>query len=248
MKITYIHHSSFLIELETMTLLFDYTEGVLPEIRRDKPLLVFASHRHGDHYSEKVLDLIREYKGIRYIFSDDIWRSGLPAEILGDITSMKPGQEQKFWFENEGVLENPLKDKEADIQVVTYRSTDEGVAFLIKAEGKTLYHAGDLNNWYWEGEPADWNANMAKDYSAEIDKMKGMEIDVAFLPLDPRQEEAFCLGLDEFMRKVCVSHVFPMHLWGDFSVIAKLKEMEISAPYRERIEDIQKDGDCYLVD
>ena len=70
MKITYIHHSSFLIELETMTLLFDYTEGVLPEIRRDKPLLVFASHRHGDHYSEKVLDLIREYKGCLLYTSD----------------------------------------------------------------------------------------------------------------------------------------------------------------------------------
>lgn len=53
MKITYIHHSAFLAELETVSLLFDYTEGTLPKISVKKPLLVFASHRHGDHYSEK---------------------------------------------------------------------------------------------------------------------------------------------------------------------------------------------------
>ena len=29
MKITYIHHSSFLVELESVYLLFDYTEGVI---------------------------------------------------------------------------------------------------------------------------------------------------------------------------------------------------------------------------
>ena len=50
MKITYIHHSSFLVELESVYLLFDYTEGVIPGLKREKPLLVLESHRHGDHY------------------------------------------------------------------------------------------------------------------------------------------------------------------------------------------------------
>lgn len=31
-------------------------------------------------------------------------------------------------------------------------STDEGVAFLVTAEGRTVFHAGDLNWWHWEGE------------------------------------------------------------------------------------------------
>ena len=30
MRITYVHHSSFLVELNQIDLLFDYTEGVLP--------------------------------------------------------------------------------------------------------------------------------------------------------------------------------------------------------------------------
>ena len=52
MKITYIHHSSFLVEMEQAALLFDYFEGKVPEIQADKPLIVFASHRHSDHFSE----------------------------------------------------------------------------------------------------------------------------------------------------------------------------------------------------
>ena len=34
-----------------------------------------------------------------------------------------------------------------------FKSTDECVAFLIETEGKWIYHAGDLNNWVWDGEP-----------------------------------------------------------------------------------------------
>ena len=39
MKITYIHHSSFLVEMDQAAFLFDYFEGQLPEIL-DKPLVI----------------------------------------------------------------------------------------------------------------------------------------------------------------------------------------------------------------
>ena len=55
MKITYIHHSSFMAELDHAVLLFDYFEGNIPETDREKPLFVFASHRHGDHFSRSYL-------------------------------------------------------------------------------------------------------------------------------------------------------------------------------------------------
>ena len=54
MKVTYIHHSSFLVETDENYFLFDYFEGELPEFKEDKPLLVFASHRHGDHFSPVI--------------------------------------------------------------------------------------------------------------------------------------------------------------------------------------------------
>ena len=42
MKITYIHHSAFLVETESAYLLFDYFQGKLPEFSEEKPLYVFA--------------------------------------------------------------------------------------------------------------------------------------------------------------------------------------------------------------
>lgn len=40
MKIRFIGHSGFYVELEEMNLLFDYYRGELPEIDRSKPLFV----------------------------------------------------------------------------------------------------------------------------------------------------------------------------------------------------------------
>lgn len=189
MKITYIHHSSFLVELESVYLLFDYTEGTIPGMKREKPLLVLASHRHGDHYSPVIFDLIKEHGNVRFVLSNDIWRKRLPEEVLPLTDSLKHGETVKYRLEN-GIIrqltrtpENQIEDgviSDACLTIHTYKSTDEGVAFLIEAEGKTIYHAGDLNNWRWEGEPDNWNDSMAKKYSAQIDKMAGMHLDVAF--------------------------------------------------------------------
>ena len=39
LKITYIHHSSFSVELENAVILFDYFKGTLPEFPAGKPSL-----------------------------------------------------------------------------------------------------------------------------------------------------------------------------------------------------------------
>lgn len=247
MRITYIHHSSFFVELDSICLLFDYTEGKLPELKREKPLLVFASHRHGDHFSKKIFDLKDQKENIRYVLSDDIWRKRLPQEMLESVDSMKPDCARHYEVRDGFIF--PSRDKASGgIEVTTFRSTDEGVAFLVRTEGKTIYHAGDLNNWRWEGEPDSWNDAMARNYSAEVLKLKRVPVDIAFLPLDPRQEENFYLGFDEFMRKAEVKAAFPMHCWGDFSVIGKLKELEASSPYRDRIVTIVRDGECFTME
>ena len=65
MKITYIHHSSFLVETESAYLLFDYFQGKLPEFSEEKPLYVFASHRHPDHFSKVIFDLEEKHPNIQ---------------------------------------------------------------------------------------------------------------------------------------------------------------------------------------
>ncbi len=37
-------------------------------------------------------------------------------------------------------------------EVDTLLSNDSGVAFIVRTKEGTIYHAGDLNDWYWDGE------------------------------------------------------------------------------------------------
>lgn len=232
MKVTYIHHSSFLIETEERYLLFDYYEGNIPGLEQEKPLFVFASHRHSDHFSPVIFELAERYPDITYILSADIWRKRVPEHLQDRTVFMKSHTEQEII---------------PGMEVKTLKSTDEGVAFLIRCDGAVIYHAGDLNNWYWEGEPDSWNEKMERVYKAEISRIGNEKIDAAFIPLDGRQEDNFYLGVDEFMKYSDAKAIFPMHCWGDFSVIQRLKEMECSEGYRDRIIDIKADGDSFEV-
>ena len=45
MTVTYIGHSGFLLETEDAYFLFDYFEGTIPELKNNKSIIVFSSHR-----------------------------------------------------------------------------------------------------------------------------------------------------------------------------------------------------------
>lgn len=237
MNITYLHHSGFLIELEQASPLFDYVGGPLPALNPDKDLVVFVSHRHSDHFSPNIFELAARHSGIRFVLSDDIWQNRVP-ESLGCRTEFIDSGRVKTLAEGAG------------IRVTAFHSTDEGVAFIVESEGVTIYHAGDLNDWKWNGESKAWNNNMSANYRRELAKIReaGFYPDVAMLPLDGRQEEWFYLGLHEFMETVGAKHVFPMHFWEDYSVIDRLMALPVSKPYRERIAMIQKEGQIFEVE
>ena len=70
MNVTFIAHSAYLVEWDKFYTLFDYTyepdyTGELPELNPDKPLLVFASHSHEDHFDAKVFTLLEKYPDSR---------------------------------------------------------------------------------------------------------------------------------------------------------------------------------------
>lgn len=217
MEVTFIEHSGFLVELDHHYLLFDYYKGTIPSLT-NKPLYVFASHAHADHYQPIILDLYKEHADTKLILSDDI-----PVEKRDDITIVKPNQHYQV----------------DDIDITTYTSTDEGVAFLLEVEGRHIYHAGDLNWWHWEDEnSAQENEDAKEAYLQEIQKLTGISIDLAFVVLDPRQEEQYFWGLDAFMRIVNPNCVCPMHFWGDFGSIAALKQLPCAETYKDKIMDI----------
>ena len=116
---------------------------------------------------------------------------------------------------------------------------------MIEAEGKVLYHAGDLNNWVWEGEPEEYNCRMSEAFHNELLKIAGNHIDVAFMLLDPRQGKDFYLGMDDFMHMVGADIVFPMHFWGDFGVTERFKTLPCAADYAEKIMEIRCQGESF---
>ena len=205
MNTTYIHHSCFLIETTTCYYIFDYEKGLIPELDLTKPIFVLSSHGHHDHYNPEIFNILRSMgmQSIHAILSDDI-----PIPVDEDVLSVSPGEDYNL------ILGQKL---------TTFTSTDLGVAFLIEDQDKLIYHAGDLNDWVWEGEEVSYNEQMTKDYREQIhllaEKLDGREIDAAFVVLDPRQEEDYDRGLCYFLEHIPVKKVYPMHYWGKPEII-----------------------------
>ncbi len=207
MKLTYIHHSCFLLETERASLLFDYTEGDVPSFDLYKSLYVFSTHRHGDHFSEKIFSLAKDVETVSYLLSFDIPKERIPQALEKDVHFL----ESNITFELDG------------LKIHTFKSTDEGIALVLEVDGKTIYYAGDLNHWHWEGEPDWWNLQMARDYLSEVEKLP-VKLDLAFVPVDPRLGKSFGLGSVELLTHSDVALLVPMHFWNDFSVCEKLQE------------------------
>ena len=226
MKVTYIGHSGFSVELESHIFLFDYYEGAMPEFDPAKKLLVFASHSHPDHFNREILKLEDVYPDVEYIFPKDI------------------GIAKKEQRASEHFMRKRDEITVGDTKIKSLRSTDEGVAFLVTCEGRTIYHAGDLNWWHWEEETEAYNNSMRVDYQKEIDKLK-VSIDVAFVPLDPRQEEQYYWGMDYFMKHTDTGCVFPMHMWEQYEEYDRLMENPEADSYKERVMKITGPGQTF---
>lgn len=205
MKVTYIHHSCFLLETDRFYYLFDYEKGRLPEMDVTKPILVLSSHSHSDHYNSEIFSLLDSLgmQHIRAVLSDDI-------PVPEHINTLQVSPEKEYTL---GSQQN----------LTTFRSTDLGVAFLIEDQGTLIYHAGDLNDWVWEEESDSYNEQMTINYRSQIkllsEKVNHQEIDVAFVVLDPRQEKDYDRGLCFFLENISVKQVYPMHYWEDPTII-----------------------------
>lgn len=238
MRITYIGHSGFCVEFDSAVCIFDYYKGEIPKIGAEKPVFIFASHWHSDHLNFEIFQMRQRYPHVVWLLSDDI-RKKYSRNYLRKHGLRVEDEERVFFLKERQRYEFAVGDSEEKIDIETFHSTDEGVAFAVRLEGKQIYHAGDLNWWTWKGETEQEYEAMTKAFWEEIERLRGRHFDAAFVPLDPRQEEKFYLGLDAFMRTTDTDAVYPMHFWDDASVIEKIRKMECSQPYREKIKDTE---------
>lgn len=58
-----------------------------------------------------------------------------------------------------------------------------------------------------------------KSFGKYIEPLRDRKIDAAFIPLDPRQEEYYTLGMDYFLELAKPEKVYPMHFWRKPEII-----------------------------
>jgi L-ascorbate metabolism protein UlaG (beta-lactamase superfamily) len=244
MEITYIGHSSFLMEWENCYWLFDYYKGNIPQMNTKKKIFLFVSHKHGDHFNPEIFKLSNNDSNIEYVLSSDVKltkdtnaKLGITDEVLKRIVSVKPSKEYEFQDGSNNL-----------IILKTLKSTDCGIAFLLQYQGKTIYHAGDLNLWVWKEETKQYNNNMTALFDKEMEILKDIPIDIAFAPLDPRQEEWYHLGLDKLLDTTKVSYVFPMHFWDNPAIIGQYKLERSRYINQTKIMDICQDGQTFQIE
>lgn len=242
MKITFVYHSCYVVEFEEIVLVFDYFKGKLPVWNENKEVYFFTSHKHHDHFSMEILKLTEQYKNITFVLSNDIkftdkflLRHGINPNIKEHIIRIGKNETLE-------IFTGKLKMK-----VETLRSTDEGVAFLITYNDKVLFHAGDLHWWSWAGESDEEYLEMSRNYTNEINKLTNRNIDVAFIVLDPRQEERYWWGMDYFMKATNARKVFPMHCWEKYWIIKQFQKDKQNETYCERLMNVEKEGDFFIL-
>lgn len=230
-EVWYLAHSGFAVSVDDTLLIFDYyldtcdtderslASGVIvPEEIKHKKVLVFSSHRHPDHFNPVILS----------------WKEKLPqAEFF--LSSDIPKQYHREWTH---LLEPYQMYENEELKIQTFKSTDEGVAFLVTLHGIKLYHAGDLNWWHWDEESKAWNGDIAARFKHEISLIKDFPIDIAFLTADPRQKEAELWGIIYFLEQVDVKFAFPMHFWDDYSIMERLLSESDQHPKLNKVKSL----------
>jgi hypothetical protein len=218
MKLTYIFHSCFALEADCCNVLFDFykdtdeTDGFVygELLKSDKPLYVLSSHSHFDHFNPEILTWAENRNNIYFVLSKDI--RGKKGIDFDDAFYIDKGEEYK----------------DENLYIKAFGSTDVGVSFYIRIEGKKFFHAGDLNNWHWMDESTKEEVKKAEDfYHRELNDVarEVSSLDVVMFPVDPGLGTDFFRGAREFITKIPCDILIPMHFGNEFSKIKPFEDV-----------------------
>lgn len=215
MTLTYIFHSGFVLETECSILIFDYwldpSNCVPVVLQKSKPVYVFSSHFHEDHFNREIFGWKKQREKITYILSKDILKHRRATKDEADVWLAKGGS----WTDG-------------NVSVWALGSTDSGVSWIVDTEGKRIFHAGDLNNWYarflpdavsgqtiYSEEFEEYIDPIAheKQYLGELkDICKQTDcFDIVMFPVDGRIGNGYTLGARQFIERFKVGLFVPMH-------------------------------------
>ncbi len=246
LEVSYLGHSAWLVITPHRCLLFDYgaqparhpngtlSDGVFnADQLPDLPLYVFASHKHGDHYSAYLHSQMAKRPNTSFVM-------GLDTQPSCADTETAPTGTWLAWPRAEIRLD--------DMLIICSGSTDSGVSFLVEMPEGVIYHGGDLALWdettFFRRvykEEIDWLAQKA----AVLDRVP----DLAFLPVstsDGYQETPLLEGLWYFLDHLAPRVIFPMHGHHYESLYSRFAELA-AVGGRSRVLVPQKMGDQFEV-
>lgn len=247
MQLTYIFHSGFVLETDRCILVFDYwmdPAGVMPRLLQSpKPLYVFSSHFHEDHFNRDIFSWQTRKANVRYILSKDILKYRRAQK-----------EEADAWLGKGATWEDEL------LRVTATGSNDSGVSWVIETDGKRIFHAGDLNNWYARFLTDDYHGGLvySPDFGIDINPVKEEKrflgelkdirkftdrFDVVMFPVDGRIGNGYTRGARQFLDVFRTGLFVPMHFVASgFESAWRMKEFTDakSVPFW----CIRREGEC----
>lgn len=223
----YLSHSGWAIKTKNHLLIIDYfppeqpsddaalVNGyVSPEAFDGMNVAVFASHEHNDHCDPSVLQWQRHHPEIRYFLGVR------PEQIRG--YRPDPAQELRYTLCQPGEI---VSDGGIEIQSMK-SDIDQGVGFLIRVDGMTIFHSGDA---------VDTSRAKPSRYSQTIDSLANVvgAVDLFFFPVRGcgfPDLDAVKSGCDYTIQTMKPKVALPMH--------ARNSEQEL----REYVRDAKQRG------
>jgi len=224
MKLTYLYNSGFVIEGERFMMVLDYFKDAEEGFVRQKitsfqgRTYVLSTHWHPDHFTPEIMQWRKIQPNIRYILSKDILKRRWWTNFR-NVTSLFKGQA----YEDDTV------------RVQAFGSTDVGSSFLIEAEGKRIFHAGDLNFWHWSEVSTPEEIEVCeRHFLKEVALLAEttIQLDLAMFPVDPRQGKDYMLGAEMFVDRIHTDIFVPMHFGADYEKIEAFRDYALTAGCR----------------
>ncbi len=181
MKLEWLGHASWKLKAGGKTIYIDPYQGDYDE----KADLILATHSHTDHCDPKKIKRIKGDGTVIIAPADCAAKIGVP------VRSLKPGGKSSF---DEVTIEavEAYNYKRFRSPGTPYHPKGLGVGYLIKAEGKIVYHAGDT------------------DFIPEMKELE--DIDIALIP----SGGTYTMDNDEAADAAVAIHpkmAVPMHIW-----------------------------------
>ena len=181
MKLEWLGHASWKLKAGDKTIYIDPYQGAYDE----EADLILSTHSHMDHCDPSKVNAVKGEDTVVVAPAD------CAAKIGSSVKSLKPGEKATFGeIEVEAVEAYNVKRFRSP--GVPFHPKGLGVGYLIKAEGKTIYHVGD---------------------SDFIEEMKGVKgIDVMLIP----SGGTYTMDSEDAAEATVAVHpkvAIPMHIW-----------------------------------